>query len=474
MSTYDVSAFNEAGFLGFTQGSGLKGDVLEFAATLVEWFAGKEGWTGGTIQMTFGRKKVAANVSTLDDVAKFVASLGVHYGGHLPKSVGAKSCGSPRKPVESSRQQATGQPGWETGTDAAMITSTSTDTDKGEKANMAANTAQATDYAAIVEEVIANIERAKSLAEAENVEALEELHAETETMISRLPARGKTEDGKSWTAAKKEFRDSFRAAATVQEKPAAKKEVVKKEEAPVKTFDQYEGVPELITMGADKAAESVRLHIKTSTTAKELATIGLDMWKRIPNKDNNPDIMGDSDQAKAASKALKQAAGAALGADGKLDAYDVDVAVKKLWRSVQAQRTDVRAEYLRGLDADTDEAKTERERFARLLKDRPEDTPASVWLADKYGVSLKGESEKARERYYRALAAANGGDGPAELEEAQTPDEHVSSIVGRVMKDIKNAKPELFEQASEETKKAVDEKLEEAIKALREMRAALL
>ncbi|MEU5149747.1 hypothetical protein AB0G42_21520 [Streptomyces yangpuensis] len=369
--------------------------------------------------------------------------------------------------------------------DAAMIANANNEEGT---ATMAEKTAETIDHNRIVEEVNANIESARRLAEAENVDGLAELSKETETLISKLPTRGKAnDDGQTWTAAKKELRNAFKAAATVQEKPAPKAEVAAKVVAPpAPSYDTYEGVPELVTMGAERAAEGVRLHIKTSTTAKELAAIGLDMWRRMPNKDGNPDIKGDSDQAKAASKALKKAAGEALAADG-LDGFDVETALQKLWRAVQTQRTDVRAEYLRGLNDDTEEAAAERERYSKILEDKPEDVTAAEWIARSYNVSLKGQTELARERYHekKALGSGQGGDAgdsedgndsEAETQaiESGTPDEHVLAIADRILKDILRGKPEEFEKASEAAKEVLREKLDAADQALKAMRRAAL
>ena len=62
---------------------------------------------------------------------------------------------------------------------------------------------------AIVEQVDANIERIKSLAEAENAEGMDELNAETEALISSLSGTGSIK-------VKKEKRDALSAAATVK------------------------------------------------------------------------------------------------------------------------------------------------------------------------------------------------------------------------------------------------------------------
>jgi hypothetical protein len=341
---------------------------------------------------------------------------------------------------------------------------------------------------ATVEQIVANTERAASLVEAENTDGLAELAKETEGMISSLPSRGRFAD-KTWAQTKKDMRADFKAASQAKEQPKPKAEVaVKAEPAPVKTYDQYEGVTELITLGAEKIAEGVRLQVKASTTAKEIASVALDMWRRIENKAGNPDIKGDSDPAKKASSALKKAAGEALARDNRgVDGYDVEESLKKLWRSVQDQRSDVRAEYLRGLDADTEDAAAERAAFGKILADKPDDVPASEWVAKSYGVSLLGQTEAKRLAYHQKqeeLAAAQakaaeltsgdseGGEGEGEGGEAgetTTPDERVLAGVRKIRADIGKLNPADFETASDEAKEKARNELDELVKALKEM-----
>jgi hypothetical protein len=340
-----------------------------------------------------------------------------------------------------------------------------------------ANTAEISEEATLVEQVHANIERAVSLVEAENTDGLEELAKETEQLISSLPSRGKVElpgrdTAVTFAALKKELRNDWRAAAQAQPKPAPK--ATKAEVIPAKDYTAYEGVSDLVSMGAERVAEGVRLHIKTSTTAKEIASIILDMWRRIPNKDGNPDITGSSDPAKKASSALYQAAGKALGGE---DPYEVEQAVKKLMRAVQTQRTDVRAEYLRSLDEDSAEAAEERAHFAKMLEGKGEDVSVSEFLANSYGVGLKGEIEKARERYHANKEVTGGSNGGGEAsaddddtaDEALSPDDEVRAIVRRLRADVIKAKPEAFEAATDETKAEVRDELlalQEALKAM--------
>jgi hypothetical protein len=327
-----------------------------------------------------------------------------------------------------------------------------------------------TDHAATIEQITANIERAVSLAEAENVEGLAELNKETEALISGLPSRGKTPDGDfTWAGYKKAARDDMRKASQAQPKAEVAKPAAPAAPAH-KEYTEYEGVSELVTMGAERVAEGVRLHIKASVTAKEIASIILDMWRRIEDKDGNPDITGKSDAAKKASSALYQAAGKALQGE---DGFDVEKSVKSLMRSVQTQRTDVRADYLRGLDGDSEDAAAEREHFAKLLESKPEGVPASEFIAGHYGVGLKGEIEKARERQRAISAAARGEDVEAdeELIEAadHAPETEIRTAVKAIRRGIAKAKPEDLEGLSDQAKAEIRDQLlelQDAIKAM--------
>jgi hypothetical protein len=355
-------------------------------------------------------------------------------------------------------------------------------TDEGETmAEMKSNDVSTDEGKAVLEQIDANVERASSLAEAENVEGLKELEGETETLISSLSGKGSIK-------AKTEKRDAFRAAATVQEKPKA--EVV-----PVITYDQIPGVPELIDMGVEKAVEGVRLHLKAVDTARELAKIGLDMWLRMENKKKIPDLMGDSDQAKKSSKAMNEKIGQALAKEQGLSEYEVVQAVAKFSRSIQTQRSNVRAQFLRSLDEDTEEAAEAREVFAGVLKGKPKDVPVSRWVADAYGTSLVGQTEIDAIEYhikrkgveglpekYKALAAYEPSvleqTGAAQLEAAANPDEILTGVVDALESEFKKiekvAKPESIESASEDVKKAQRERMEPMFAFMKELIAATL
>lgn len=359
---------------------------------------------------------------------------------------------------------------------SATLTITNRDTGntypypKGESEAMAKSTDTPTKLdvtteagATAIEQIDANIERARALAQDDNPEALEELGKETETLISAL-------SGKGSIIAKKDRREAWRKA--LEEAQSAAQ--TSAEVVAARDYTAYEGVEELVSMGAERAAEGARLHIRTSTTAKEIASIILDMWRRIPDKNGNPDITGTSDPAKKASSAMYKAVGEALAKDG-LDAFDVETAVKKLIRSVQTQRTDVRAEYLRSLDNDSPEAEEERKHFSALIGTNTAGGPVSEFLAAYYGVGLKGEIEKSRERYHqkKELGASASGEA-SDGEDEATPDEKVQTIVRSFMRDVQKAVPDDFEKASDEVKQAVREDLLKIAEALKGMISATL
>ncbi|MFI8830559.1 hypothetical protein ACIGPN_05975 [Streptomyces afghaniensis] len=335
-----------------------------------------------------------------------------------------------------------------------------------------------TNHAEIVDQIEANIERATSLVEAENIDGLKELEKETETLISSLPSRGRLDiegrDAITFAALKKDMRAAWRGAAQAKPKPEPKAEVAHREAAPVKEYTDFEGVPELVNMGAEKVAEGVRLHIKTSTTAKEIAEVILDMWRRIPNKDGFPDITGTSDPAKKASSALYKAAGEALQGE---DEFDVERAVKALIRSVQTQRTDVRAKYLRSLDEDSPEAEEERQHFAKLLESKPEGTPVSEFIANHYGVSLKGELEKARERQRELREGGNGdsSEGGSQGEpQGLTPEQEIRQALQAIKKDVTKVDVDKFESLPDEKRQEMKPEIEELYEAFKAMLAATL
>ncbi|MFE3409440.1 hypothetical protein ACFXMT_14220 [Streptomyces mirabilis] len=321
-----------------------------------------------------------------------------------------------------------------------------------------------------IEEINANIERIGVLiregAEGEKLTALEE---ETEGIISAL-------SGKTSIAAKTECRDKLRQTKEEAAKAAPAAEVVQVHTGTIaaKTWDQYEGTTELVNLGAEKVAEGINAHVKVSNLAKEIAAITFDLALRIPNKADRPDILLDSDPAKKGARAIYDKALPLFD-----DNYDNAKALKSLIRSAQDFRSDVRAEWLRSLDGDGETAAERRAIVAAVLEDKPDDEKASEWVAKAYGTTTTGQGEAKRLAYHEKKKRLEAGNTSKELEsgeseETTTPDERITKLTDRLVKDITSGKPEDFENASEETKEAIREKLEKASKALKLMIAATL
>lgn len=322
------------------------------------------------------------------------------------------------------------------------------------------------DHAETIEQITANIERAVSLAEAENIEGLTELNKETETLISSLPSRGKIPDGSfTWAGYKKAARDDMRKASQAQPKPEPKSEASSAEVA-TRDYTSYEGVSELVSMGAEKVAEGVRLHATGNSLAKEIAQIGLDIARRIPNNDGDPDLMIDSAEAKEAMRALYKQAGEAFE-----HTFENEKSLKSLQRSVQYYRSDARAQYLRSLDGDSEEAEAERQHFAELIATNTAGGPVSEFLAAHYGTALKGKGELEAEKWRRENQPGEltAGNAEGEASEEADPNEKVKTVVRSFLKDVKRALPDDFEKASDETKAEVRNdllKIADAVKAM--------
>ena len=200
----------------------------------------------------------------------------------------------------------------------------------------------------------------------------------------------------------------------------------------------------------------------------------VDMRRRIEDKDGYPDLKGASHAAKQAARAMYRAAGEQLEGD----AYDVDMAVTKLIKSTQNVMSDVRAEYLRGLDDSPEEAA----HFAAITKDMPEGAKVSEVVAEHYGFALVGQFELARRAYHerkeleaaraRGEEPADAGEGAESANRAVATTQRVTSFVDRLVAGIRSTKPEDLQALSDEEKDEVRDRLEEAHKALRALIAA--
>jgi hypothetical protein len=340
---------------------------------------------------------------------------------------------------------------------------------------MAAKQTATADHSATLEQIAANIERAASLAEAENVEGLGELSAETEKLISSLPARGKAPNGETWTSEKKNARAAFKAAATVAEKPEPK--VVKAAEVKLSTEDYHsvKGVPELVTKGAKLFADGTRMHVKLGNVATEIARVLLEIRVSMTDKAGVPDIKASSQGAKSASSDIITQAGELFraGGDENLTREDGEKILKKLQKSVQNAMPTVRAEYLRELDSKPEEA----QRFELITKDAGEGKSVSEAVAEYYGVALvsRYELEKSRKSDDADTDGDDEGESDTEGSEPVTLDMQIGAFFAKAETNVERAVKALKKVADDDTdtRKHVKAQIDAMIADLATLKAGL-
>jgi hypothetical protein len=351
---------------------------------------------------------------------------------------------------------------------------------EGDTVAKATDTKAEDKYADTIEQISANIERAGSLAEAENAEGLEELGKETEALISGLPIRGKTPAGdKTWAAFKQESRNAFREAATVAE-PKPSTEVVTLETT--EDYRSVEGMEDLINEGANVISEGVKLHLKASETAYNLGRNLLNVRLSLKVK-GAPDLKAKSQAYRDASGHLKAQAIVQLRESG-VDEFDAQEAAEKLWKSMNNQTGDVLADYAKELDGPKREEWDNL--FGEVAKAHPALSPSEA-VSAYYGIDLVGPREKARlkaaekrELAAKAEAALKAGN----TDEAEELEGEIASLEGKVeptpgekakadVKKIKSGTKALAgidpEELEDADRKAVRDDIQAQIDALRDL-----
>jgi hypothetical protein len=341
--------------------------------------------------------------------------------------------------------------------------------------------------AAKVEQAQANIERAVSMAEAENAEGLAELEKEHEALVSGMPQRGNIparyegEPPMSWAAFKKGSRDDFRKAAKAQpkaEQALAKQraEIERKAQAaaPDVTTDYTltEGVKELVDAGAAKVHEGVMLHVKTAQTARSIAGMLLDARRRIVTKEGVPDLKATTQASRNASSDMYGAAETRL-AEESGDADHAKDLVKRLGQAVRNQMSDVLVEYIKELD--TDGAKEEwAQHYGKVAAAHPELTPSEA-VFKFYGINPVSRRELAAARQAERSgrlaeleAAAKGGDEEAEAEAEEL---RAETVTERIAGDMRRAEAAI--NAAVKAAKAADLSAEDKL-ALKAKAAELM
>jgi hypothetical protein len=303
------------------------------------------------------------------------------------------------------------------------------------------------------EEIAAATERVRTLAQEGKTEASTELAKEVTSLVDKLPSKERA-------GLKAKVRAAGKAKVIAAEVVSA--EVAVPDEIDPMTI---EGVPELITMGGEKIKSIMDLTVKSADGAREIATIILDMRRRIPHN-GLPDLKAASHAAKLASSKMYESVGAI-----DADEFEHEQAQEKLKRAVQYRMRDVSAEYLRNLDKAPDEAQL----FASLMEGQPKGAKVSEVVSAHYGLSLKGPTEIEREKYAeRKKLEAAGKTLEIEAASEPEPEEVVQSVLTGIHKALRGAKASYFEGLSDDRKAEVKEELEDLNKVIKAMLAAVL
>lgn len=330
----------------------------------------------------------------------------------------------------------------------------------------------------LTEQIAANIERVRSLAEAENTDGAAELFAETEALIKEIKGTGSQKR-------KKELTDQLTEAS--EAKPGAEVEKVHEGTVALETQDYttVPGVKELISKGAQDLSEGVRLHLKAADTARHTAEVLLEMRLKMQDKHGAPDLAARSNAAKQAAQAMY---GEVREANNLEDSFENRDAVKKLMRAVQYQMSDVVVKYVRSLDENPEEAA----KFTKATEAFT-DLPPSQAVFSFYKINDKSQAEIAAEREAekRALAegaraaiegnGGNGDEGEGEGEGSATgetaivdPDKYAMAVTSKLEKATKGVNMDLIGAASDEVKEDVRDHLEAQLAQLKALIAATL
>ncbi|MCX5153710.1 hypothetical protein OG914_06755 [Streptomyces sp. NBC_00291] len=270
---------------------------------------------------------------------------------------------------------------------------------------------------AIVKEVKASIERARSYAvNGADAGVIAELVAETEALLKEVKGTGSM---KLRSDLRDELTDALKATAEPTTEEGAR-EVAVAPAAAVEGVVMTTKEAKLLDEGVQAAREAVALGTKMADFAKTVSRVQLAMRKKILH-DGLPDLLLISYKGREES-----------GRIYKLVAQELDPAdvtkrdsLKALMRGVQNQNAEVLVSYLRGLDADKeaglkeveelypDAAKAYLKAAAKATEEKPASLTEAVYtLYAKKGIELprKGRAELARETRAAAKALASGED----------------------------------------------------------------
>jgi hypothetical protein len=287
------------------------------------------------------------------------------------------------------------------------------------------------------EEIAANIERVRSLAEAENAEGAEELAVETDTLIGQLP-----------TKERNKLRQVLKAAGVAEPK-AEEPKATQSSEVATKTptdFAKIPGVPELVEEASAKVRE---LAISKFKGGHEIAAKIFEIRTHIKTDAGYIDFAADTDAAKKASSTVYDAITEKLAEEGENEADDaIRAEIGSIKKSAQNAMGDVRALFIRALDTSSDEVKAQ----YQYAQDAHPDKALSEAVFDFHNITTRktrAEIAKAAREAKAALAARvkagelTEGEAEAEAQEAgltpkeKTPTERVKAAVSKAGKAVK-------------------------------------
>lgn len=302
--------------------------------------------------------------------------------------------------------------------------------------------------AAAVEQAQANIDRAFSLAEAENVEGLAELAKEHEDLVSSMPSRGNIPTGDmTWAAFKQASRNDFRKASQAQPKApepkAAELELKAKADAAAADYTTVEGVKERVDATVKLVAEGSLLQVKMAQTARQAAETFLAGQRLILTKEGLPDLKCVEPKSTKARRDVYDLAREELAKQG--DPAHAKSLVAKFKTAVHNQTSGVLVGMIRALDDSPEEFAQHYSKIAELKPELAGLTP-SEQVFEYYGIPRQSKQEimAAREAEKRAKVAeleaakeaAKEGDSEAaeKVEELKTV-----SVQEKIVNDVERA-----------------------------------
>lgn len=162
-------------------------------------------------------------------------------------------------------------------------------------------------------------------------------------------------------------------------------------------------IAEIIEYGAASIAAGIREHRHMADLGREVGRLQLAMHTKLQNRMGEPDLRGVSGEAKEATRRLFSVIAQLLPDD-----YATDD-MTRLTKAMHNHKSDARAEYLRSLDEDSEEA----ELYRSIIDASPADTPSAA-VAAHYGFSLQGRRDKERRTMQQVRSTRLGGATPDE------------------------------------------------------------